>query len=102
MALPHRCLFLSLHIEEVSGIFHVALTQVAEGKNYPEFGCSKEQRSPTRIASGAGSLKSPGNLKSGIGEGWGMFFFKAGSKGLPRPFNAQGGDALRAAPMASC
>ena len=74
----------------MSRIFHVALTQVAEGKKNPEFGRSKEQRSPARIVSGAGSLKSPGSLKSGIGEGWGMFFFKATSKGLPRPFNTAG------------
>ena len=74
----------------MSGIFLVALKQVAEGKKNPEFGRNKQQRSPARIESGAGSLKSPGSLKSGIGEGWGMFFSKAASKGLPRPFNAAG------------
>ena len=49
----------------------------------------QEQRSPARIVSGAGSLKSPGNQLEGleIGEGWGIFFYKAASKGLPRPFN---------------
>ena len=87
---PTVVCFFSLHIEKVSGIFPVALTQVAEGKKNTEFGRSKEQRSPVRIVSGAGSLKSPGRLKSGIGEGWDMFFFKAVSKCLPRPFNAAG------------
>ena len=50
----------------------------------------QEQRSPARIVSGAGSLKSPGNQGRGIGEGWGSFFSKAVSKGLPSPFNAAG------------
>ena len=71
-------------------MFPVALTQVAEGKKNQEFGHNKEQRLPARIVSGAGSLKSHGSLKSGIGEGWGMFFSKAASKGFPRPFNAAG------------
>ena len=87
---PTIVCFLSLHIEKVSWIFHVALTQVVEGKKNPQFGHNKEQRLPARIVSGAGSLKSPGSLKSGIGEGWGMFFSKATSKGLPRPFNTAG------------
>ena len=81
---------MSLHIEKVSLTFLVASTQVGEGKKNPEFGRNKEQRSPARLVSGAGSLKSPGSLKSGIGEGWGMFFCKAASKGLPRPFNVAG------------
>ena len=67
---------------------------MVEAKKNPECGRSKEQRSPARIVSGAGSLKSLGSLKSGIGEGWDMFFSKAVSKGLPRPFNAAGGYAL--------
>ena len=50
----------------------------------------QEQRSPTRIVSGAGSLKSPDNQGCGIGEGWGRFFSKAALKGLPSPFNAAG------------
>ena len=50
----------------------------------------QEQRSHARIVSGAGSLKSPSNQGRGIGEGWGTFFSKAASKGLPRPFNAAG------------
>ena len=50
----------------------------------------QEQRSPARIVSGAGSLKSPGNQGRGIGEGWGRFFSKAVLKGLPSPFNAAG------------
>ena len=50
----------------------------------------KEQRSHGRIVSGARSLKSPGCQGRGIGEGWGIFFCKAASKGLPRPFNAAG------------
>jgi hypothetical protein len=54
----------------------------------------QEQCSPARIVSGAGSLKGPGNEGRGIGEGWGSFFCKAGSKGLPSPFNVAGGDAL--------
>ena len=88
---PTVSCLLSLHIKKVSGIFPVASTQVAEGKKSMEFSPrSKEQRSPARIASGAGSLKSPGNLKSGIGDGWGIFFCKAASKGLPRPFDAAG------------
>jgi hypothetical protein len=49
-----------------------------------------EQRSPARIVSGAGSLKSLGNEGHRIGEGWGMFFSKAASKGLPSPFNMAG------------
>ena len=88
---PTVSCFLALHIEKVSGIFPVALTQVAEAKKNPTFGRSKEQCSPARIVSGAGSLKSPGSLKSGIGEGWGMFFSKAASKGLPMPFTRQAG-----------
>ena len=48
----------------------------------------QEQRSPARIVSGAGSLKSLGNQGRGIGEGWGEFFFKAALKGLPSPVNA--------------
>ena len=89
---PTVSCLLSLHIEKVkvSGIFPVALTQVVEPKKNPECGRSKEQRSPARIVSGAGSLKCPGSLKSWIGEEWGMFFYKAVSKGLPRPFNAAG------------
>ena len=63
---------------------------MVEGQKNPEFGRSKDQISPARIVNEAGSLKSPGSLKSGIGEGWGMFFCKAASKGLPRPFNAAG------------
>ena len=50
----------------------------------------QEQRSPMRIVSGARSLKSPGNQDRGIGEGWGNFFSKAASKGLPSPFNEAG------------
>ena len=50
----------------------------------------QEQRSPARIVSGAGSLKSPDNQGLGVGEGWGRFFSKAASKGLPSPFNAAG------------
>ena len=50
----------------------------------------QEQRSPGRIVSGAGSLKSPGNQGREFGEGWGSFFFKAVSKGLPSPFHAAG------------
>ena len=56
----------------------------------------QEQCSPVRIVSGAGSLKSPGNQGRGIGEGWDKFFSKTALKGLPSPFNAAGGDALRA------
>ena len=48
----------------------------------------QEQRSPVRIVSEAGSLKSPGNQGRGIGEGWDNFFSKAALKGLPSPFNA--------------
>ena len=51
----------------------------------------QEQRSPARIVSGAGSLKSPSNQGRGIGEGWDNFFSKAASKGLPSPFNAAEG-----------
>ena len=87
---PTVSCFLSLHIEEVSGIFLVALTQVTKAKKNPECGRNKKQRSPARIVSGAGNLKSPGSLKSRIGDGWGMFFSKAASKGLPRPFNEAG------------
>ena len=36
----------------------------------------QEQRSPARIVSGAGSLKSPGNQGHRIGEGWDRFFSK--------------------------
>ena len=50
----------------------------------------QEQCSPARIVSGAGRLKSPGNQGRRIGEGWDIFFSKAASKGLPRPFNATG------------
>jgi hypothetical protein len=50
----------------------------------------QEQRSPARIVSGAGSLKSPGNQGHRIGEGWGRFFSKGALKGLPSPFNAAG------------
>ena len=50
----------------------------------------QEQRSPARIVSGAGSLKSPGNQGLGVGEGWGRFFSKAALKGLPSSFNAAG------------
>ena len=63
---------------------------MAEAKKNPECERSKEQRSPARIVSGAGSLKRPNILKSGIGEVWSMFFAKTVSKGLPRPFNAAG------------
>ena len=48
----------------------------------------QEQRSHGRIVSGAGSLKSPSNQGRRFGEGWGSFFSKAASKGLPSPFNA--------------
>jgi hypothetical protein len=50
----------------------------------------QEQCSPVRIVSGARSLKGPSNQGRGIGEGWGSFFCKAASKGLPSPFNAAG------------
>jgi hypothetical protein len=50
----------------------------------------QEQRSPARIVSGAGSLKSPSKFEKPGQEGWDMFFSKAASKGLPRPFNAAG------------
>jgi hypothetical protein len=50
----------------------------------------QEQRSPARIVSGAGSLKSPGKFEEPGQEGWGRFFSKAASKGLPRPFDAAG------------
>ena len=68
-ALPTVSCLPSLHIEKVSGIFPIASTQVAKGKKNPDFRRSKEQRLPARIVSGAGSLKNPGSLKSGIGEG---------------------------------
>ena len=58
-----------------------------------------EQRSPARIVSGAGRLKSPGNQGRRIGEGWDTFFSKAASKGLPRPLTRQGGDALSSLPQ---
>jgi hypothetical protein len=64
---------------------------VDEVKKNPECGRSKEQCSPARIVSGNESLKSHGNQGRIYGEGWGMFFSKAASKGLQ-----QGGDALRA------
>jgi len=44
----------------------------------------QEQRSPARIVSGAGSLKSPGNQGRTIGEGWGMFFLQGRVKGLAK------------------
>jgi hypothetical protein len=44
----------------------------------------QEPRSPSRIVTGAGSLKSPGK------RGGADFFSKAVSKGLPRPFHAAG------------
>jgi hypothetical protein len=50
----------------------------------------QEQRSPARIVSGAGSLKSPGKFEEPGQEGWGGFFSKDASKGLPRPFDAAG------------
>ena len=50
----------------------------------------QEQRSPARIVSEAGSLKSPGNQGRMIGEGWGRFSSKVALKGLPSPFNAAG------------
>ena len=96
---PNVSCFLTLHIENVSGIFFVALTQVAKAKKNPKYGRNKEQRSPVRIVSGAGSLKSPDSLKSGIREGWGMIFSKAASKGLPRPFNAAGWRCSYHAPL---
>jgi hypothetical protein len=49
----------------------------------------QEQCSPARIVSGAGSLKSPSKFEE-PGQGWGEFFSKAASKGLPRPLNAAG------------
>jgi hypothetical protein len=48
----------------------------------------QKQRSPARIVSGARSLKSPGKFEEPGLEGWGRFFSKAASKGLPRPFDA--------------
>ena len=48
----------------------------------------QEQRSPARIVSEAGSLKSPGNQGRWIGEGWGMFFSNAALKGLPSVYGA--------------
>jgi hypothetical protein len=50
----------------------------------------QEQCSPARIVSEAGSLKSLGKFEEPGQEGWGRFFSKAASKGLPRPFNAVG------------
>jgi hypothetical protein len=41
----------------------------------------QEQRSPVMIVSGAGSLKNPGK------RGGAKIFYKAASKGLPRPSN---------------
>ena len=61
---------------------------MVEAKKNTERGRSKEQCSPARIVSGKENLKSPGNQGRVYGEGWGMFFSKAESKGLPRPFNA--------------
>ena len=61
-----------------------------EAKKNPKCGRSKEQCSPARIVSGKESLKSPGNQGRIYGEGWGMFFSKAASKGLPSPFSAAG------------
>jgi len=51
----------------------------------------QEQRSPARIVSGAGSLKSPGK------RGGADFFSKAGQRACQDPLTRQGGDALRAA-----
>jgi hypothetical protein len=51
----------------------------------------QEQRSPSRIVSGAGSLKSPGKFEEPGQEGWDRFFSKAASKD---PLMRQGGDAL--------
>ena len=67
---------------------------MAEGKKNPEFGHNKEQRSPVRIVSGAGSLKNSGSLKSGIGERWGMFFSRPRQRACQDPSTREGGDAL--------
>ena len=68
---------------------------MAESKKNAECGRNKEQCSPARIVSGKEILKSPGNQGRVYGEGWGMFFSKATSKGLQDPLTRQGGDALR-------
>ena len=68
-----------------SGTIH----KIASGWG-PGMWAQQEQRSPTRIVSGARSLKSHGCQGRGIGEGWGIFLSEAASKGLPRPFNSAG------------
>ena len=59
-----------------------------EAKKNPECGRNKEQSSLTRITSGKESLNCPGNQGRIYGKGWGMFFSKAASKGLPSFCNA--------------
>jgi hypothetical protein len=64
-------------------------SEIASGWR-PGIWAHQEQRSPGRIVSGAGSLKSPGKFEEPGQEGWGRFFCQAASKGLPRAFDAQG------------
>jgi hypothetical protein len=56
----------------------------------PGIWAQQEQRSPGRIVSGAGSLKSPSKFEEPGQEGWGRFLCQATSKGLKSPFDAQG------------
>ena len=97
VALPHRYLHTvsstRIIFEKLSGVlldspnWHDSLDR--KWMRPQNVGAARE-RSPARIVSGAGSLKSSGIQGRGIGEGWGTFFSKAASKGLPRPFNAAG------------
>ena len=64
---------------------------MAEAKKNLECGRSKEQRSPARVVSGAGSLKS------GIGRGGACFSPRPRQRASQDPLTRQGGDALRAA-----
>jgi hypothetical protein len=56
----------------------------------------QEQRSPARIVSGAGSLKSPDKFEEPGQEGWSKFSPRPHQRACQDPLTRQGGDALRA------
>ena len=55
----------------------------------------QEQRSPRRIVSGVGSLKSPGNQEAGLERGGPIFSPRLHQRACQVPSTRHGGDALR-------
>ena len=88
---PTVSCLLSLHIDKVSRIFPAALTQVVEPKkNMDRMWAQQGATLTCEDSEWSRKFEEPWQFEERDWRGWGMFFCKAASKGLPRPFNAAG------------